>query len=82
MDAMSAGKGDTYRKVDYKKWSENYDEIFRKKSVFDMSVEEYMKHLMEENEDCCPECLGSGWISEAGMFSAKIRCENCEGGKL
>lgn len=25
-----AGKGDTYRKLDYEKWSRNYDEIFRK----------------------------------------------------
>lgn len=28
-----AGKGDKPRPVDYKKWSENYDEIFRKKSL-------------------------------------------------
>lgn len=27
----SAGKGDTYRKVDYKKWSQNWDKIFCKK---------------------------------------------------
>jgi len=27
----SAGKGDTYRRIDYKKWSENYDKIFKKK---------------------------------------------------
>jgi hypothetical protein len=27
----SAGKGDKYRKVDYKKWSENWDKIFSKK---------------------------------------------------
>jgi len=27
----SAGKGDKYRPVDYKKWSENYDRIFGKK---------------------------------------------------
>lgn len=27
----SAGKGDTYRKVDYKKWSQNWDKIFSKK---------------------------------------------------
>lgn len=26
-----AGKGDTYRPVDPKKWSENYDRIFGKK---------------------------------------------------
>lgn len=26
-----AGKGDTYRPVDQKKWSENYDRIFGKK---------------------------------------------------
>lgn len=25
-----AGKGDSYRKVDMKKWSRNYDLIFRK----------------------------------------------------
>lgn len=28
-----AGKGDTYRKVDMKKWSENYDRIFGKKDT-------------------------------------------------
>lgn len=28
-----AGKGDTYRPVDPRKWSENYDRIFRKKKV-------------------------------------------------
>jgi hypothetical protein len=27
----NAGKGDTYRKVDLKKWSDNYDRIFGKK---------------------------------------------------
>lgn len=27
----NAGKGDTYRPVDYKKWSENWDKIFFKK---------------------------------------------------
>jgi hypothetical protein len=26
-----AGKGDTYRKIDYDKWSKNYDKIFKKK---------------------------------------------------
>jgi hypothetical protein len=26
-----AGKGDTYRPVDYKKWSANWDKIFSKK---------------------------------------------------
>ena len=26
-----AGKGDTYRSVDYQKWSENWDAIFSKK---------------------------------------------------
>ena len=26
-----AGKGDSYRPVDYKKWSENWDKIFKKK---------------------------------------------------
>lgn len=26
-----AGKGDTYRPVDYQKWSENWDAIFGKK---------------------------------------------------
>jgi hypothetical protein len=25
-----AGKGDTYRPVDWKKWSDNYDKIFKK----------------------------------------------------
>lgn len=28
----SAGKGDRYRPVDYKKWSENWDKIFNKKT--------------------------------------------------
>lgn len=27
----SAGKGDKYRPVDYKKWSDNWDKIFGKK---------------------------------------------------
>jgi hypothetical protein len=26
-----AGKGDAYRQVDYKKWSDNWDAIFKKK---------------------------------------------------
>lgn len=26
----SAGKGDKYRPVDYKKWSDNWDKIFKK----------------------------------------------------
>jgi hypothetical protein len=28
----SAGKGDTYRKVDYGLWSKNWDAIFQKKT--------------------------------------------------
>ena len=28
-----AGKGDRYRPVDHKKWSENYDRIFGKKAL-------------------------------------------------
>ena len=37
---MSAGKGSTPRKVDPKKWSKNYDLIFRKKTPkkFDVST--------------------------------------------
>lgn len=32
MEGMhGAGKGDTYRPVDYKKWSDNWDKIFGKK---------------------------------------------------
>lgn len=27
----SAGKGDRYRPVDYKQWSDNWDKIFKKK---------------------------------------------------
>lgn len=31
-----AGKGDTYRKIDYQKWSDNWDAIFKpKKKVSD-----------------------------------------------
>ena len=30
-DKHGAGKGDSYRPVDYKKWSENWDKIFKKK---------------------------------------------------
>lgn len=29
---MSAGKGDRPRKIDQKKWSKNYDLIFKKKN--------------------------------------------------
>lgn len=28
-----AGKGDTYRPVDYKTWCKNFDEIFKKKKA-------------------------------------------------
>ncbi len=28
-----AGKGDSYRPVDYNKWSENWDAIFNKKKI-------------------------------------------------
>lgn len=32
MEGMhGAGKGDSYRPVDYKKWSDNWDKIFGKK---------------------------------------------------
>ena len=32
MEGMhGAGKGDTYRPVDYQKWSDNWDKIFGKK---------------------------------------------------
>lgn len=34
MEGMNgAGKGDTYRPVDQKKWSENWDRIFKKKKT-------------------------------------------------
>lgn len=33
MEGMhGAGKGDTYRPVDYQKWSDNWDKIFGKKT--------------------------------------------------
>lgn len=33
MEGMhGAGKGDTYRPVDYQKWSDNWDNIFGKKT--------------------------------------------------
>lgn len=38
----SAGKGDKYRPIDYKKYSENYDKIFPKK----------VKGGKNGNEDC------------------------------
>ena len=30
MSKHGAGKGDTYRKVNYQQWSDNYDAIFKK----------------------------------------------------
>lgn len=35
MKSEGAGKGDSYRKVDQKKWSESYDRIFKKPKVTD-----------------------------------------------
>ncbi len=36
-----AGKGDTYRKVNYKKWAEEYDRIFKKKSSFKKLIKKH-----------------------------------------
>lgn len=40
------GKGDRYRKVDYNKWSTNYDYIFRRKSPKD-KFQEHLDHASD-----------------------------------
>ena len=34
-----AGKGDTYRKIDYQKWSDNWDAIFKPKKKVSLDNE-------------------------------------------
>lgn len=40
-----AGKGDSYRKIDYKKWSENYDKIFKKGDKNERKTKKKTKNL-------------------------------------
>jgi hypothetical protein len=45
MGESSAGKGDTYRYVDPKKWEENYERIFGHKDIFDFHKDKTAKSL-------------------------------------
>lgn len=53
-----AGKGDTYRQVDQKKWDENYERIFGKKKKPNRLLSghpdrEEERHVEGEHEDGC-----------------------------
>jgi hypothetical protein len=43
----SAGKGDSRRPVDYKKWSENWDRIFGKKKKKKVKKNDETKHFID-----------------------------------
>ncbi len=43
----SAGKGDSQRPVDYKKWSENWDRIFGKKKKKKVKKNDESKHSID-----------------------------------
>lgn len=58
-----AGKGDTYRPVDMKKWSDNFDKIFGKKDVKD-----FHKH-----EDKMPEPKPEHPKDDSGKWGRKKR---------
>ena len=40
-----SGKGDSYRKLDYQKWSDNWDAIFKKKTRKQASKKPNKKEL-------------------------------------
>lgn len=73
------GKGDTYRPVDWGKWSENYDRIFGERTI---PLAEVKARLLEDPEvrseyealdGLCPAC-GCTMV-ETG--SAPCLCDNC-----
>ena len=43
MSESSAGKGDTYRQVDPKKWDENFERIFGPKDIMDFQKGKFIK---------------------------------------
>jgi DnaJ-class molecular chaperone len=50
-------------------------------NIFEMSFDELKQHEEKERrrKNLCDECLGSGKIAEAGMFSKCYKCEKCKG---
>ena len=50
-------------------------------NIFEMSFDEFVRHEEKERrrKNLCDECLGSGKIAEAGMFSKCYKCEKCKG---
>ena len=55
-----------------------------KKSIFEMTPKEYEHYLIADHKKkilngMCPDCLGKGDISDAGIFSSRHKCETCNG---
>ena len=67
MEGMhGAGKGDTYRPVDYQKWSDNWDNIFGKKT-------KKGKVRNEQSEEGSKGSRGKGNASRTGNRRASDR---------
>jgi hypothetical protein len=65
---MSAGKGDTPRPVNKKKFDQNYDRIFsKKKSGF----------TVDECKLKCPECGANVQMSLEEFLKTSYNCETC-----
>ena len=81
---MSAGKGDTYRKVDKKKFDTNYDKIFRKDKNNKLTTTYYKDNVRYEIsiavDSTCPGC---NFVNEAKPTTYCFNlvyhtCENCK----
>lgn len=50
-------------------------------SVLTMSPEQWSEHQRKERErlGVCPVCHGWGDLAEAGMFSSRYKCKDCNG---
>lgn len=63
----NAGKGDTYRKVDMKKYDDNYMRIFRQKCPKcngEGSVSYYSDNGTFIRKTICHSCRGSGYVNK------------------
>lgn len=66
-----AGKGDSYRPVDKKKWDEGWERVFGKGNSKDKD-----NNPNNGNEDeICSICNGMGAIQEGGIFSPFVKCD-------
>lgn len=71
-----AGKGDSYRPVNQKRWDENWERIFGKGNRKDKDNNPNPNNGNKDNKDeVCSICDGAGVIQEGGTLSPFVKCD-------